>query len=200
MELNKYIFPLRKWWWLLVASTLIAAIFSSLSTLRQPKIYQARTTLMIGTTINNPNPSSNELFLGQQLAGAYADLANREIILNATKNALGMDQLPEYFARALPNTQLIEIAVNDTDPARAQTVANELAAQLILLSPISAQPEGQGRQEFIHERLNNLEAQIKETEAEIEKLQEELANTVSAQQIDDKQNQISSLQSKLSAM
>ena len=46
MELNKYIFPLRKWWWLLVASTLIATIFSTLSTLRQPKVYQARTTLI----------------------------------------------------------------------------------------------------------------------------------------------------------
>jgi succinoglycan biosynthesis transport protein ExoP len=200
MELNKYIFPLRKWWWLVVASTLIAAIFSSVSVLRQPKIYQARTTLMIGTTINNPNPSGNELFLGQQLAAAYADLANREIVLNATKNALGMNQLPEYIARALPNTQLIEITVNDIDPERAQTVANELAAQLILLSPISSQSEERGRQEFIHQRLNMLEAQIKETEAEIEKLQEELADTFSAQQIDEKQNQISSLQSKLATM
>jgi tyrosine-protein kinase len=200
MELNKYIFPLRKWWWLVVASTLIAAIFSSLSILRQPKIYQARTTLMIGTTINNPNPSGNELFLGQQLAAAYADLANREIVFNATKNALGMNQLPEYFARALPNTQLIEITVNDIDPERAQTVANELAAQLILLSPISAQSEDLGRQEFVHQRLNNLEAQIKETEAEIEKLQGELADTFSAQQITDKENQIASLQSKLSTM
>ena len=200
MELNKYIFPLRKWWWLVVASTLIAAIFSSLSILRQPTIYQARTTLMIGTTITNPNPSSNEFFLGQQLAAAYADLANREIVRNATKNALGMNQLPEYIAQALPNTQLIEIAVNDIDPERAQTVANELAAQMILLNPISAQSKEPGRQEFIHQRLNNLEAQIKETEAEIEKLQEELASAFSAQQINDRQNQISSLQSKLNTM
>ena len=186
MELNKYIFPLRKWWWLVVASTLIAAVFSSLSVLRQPKVYQARTTLMIGTTINNPNPSGNELFLGQQLAASYADLANREMLLNATRNALGMNQLPEYYAQALPNTQLIEIYVNDIDPQRAQTVANELAAQLILLSPISSQSEERGRQEFVHQRLNNLEAQIKETETEIEKLQEELANTFSAQQINEK--------------
>lgn len=200
MELNKYIFPLRKWWWLVVASTLIAAIFSSLSILRQPAVYQARTTLMIGTTINNPNPSGNELLLGQQLAAAYADLANREIVRNATKNALGMQQLPEYIAWALPNTQLIEITVNDVDPERAQAVANELAAQLILLSPVSGQSEERGRQDFVHQRLNNLEAQIQETEAEIEKLQEELANTFSAQQINDKQSQISSLQSKLSAM
>ena len=200
MELSKYIFPLRKWWWLVVGSTLIAAIFSSLSILRQPTIYQARTTLMIGTTITDPNPSSNELFLGQQLAAAYADLANREILLNATKNALGVDQLPEYIARAIPNTQLIEITVNDTDPGRAQTVANELAAQLILLSPISAQPEERARQEFINQQLNNLEVQIKETEAEIEKLQEELSTLISAQQINDTQDQIYALQSKLHTM
>jgi capsular exopolysaccharide synthesis family protein len=200
MELNKYIFPLRKWWWLVVASTLIAAIFSALSILRQPPIYQARTTLLIGTTINNPNPSSNELLLGQQLAAAYADLANREIVLNATRNALGIDQLPEHTARAIPNTQLIEIIVNDTNPQRAQIVANELGAQLILLSPISGQSEERGRQEFVHQRLNNLEAQIKETEAEIEKLQGELANTFSAQQINDKETQIASLQSKLNTM
>ena len=200
MELNKYIFPLRKWWWLVAASTLIAAIFSSLSVLRQPAIYQARTTLMIGTTITNPNPSSNELFLGQQLAAAYADLANREIVRNATRNSLGMNELPEYFAQALPNTQLIAITVNDTDPERAQTVANELAAQMIHLSPVSGQSDERVRQEFVRERLNSLEVQIQETEVEIEKLQEELANTFSAQQINNKQDQIASLQSKLSTM
>jgi non-specific protein-tyrosine kinase len=200
MELNKYIFPLRKWWWLVAASTLIAALFSSLSVLRQPTIYRAHTTLMIGTTINNPNPASNELMLGQQLAAAYADLANRELVRNATKNALGLDDLPEYIAQPLPNTQLIEIIVNDTDPARAQTVANELAAQLVLMSPTSPQPEDQGRQEFIHQRLNNLELQIQETEAEIANLQEELSTLISARQINDKQDQISSLQSKLNAM
>ena len=200
MELNRYLFPLRKWWWLLVASTLIAAIFSSLSVLRQPTLYQAHTTLMIGTTINDPNPSSNELSLGQQLAAAYADLANREIIRNATMNALGMQGLPEYIAQALPNTQLIQITVNDTDPERAQRVANELATQLILLSPMSAQSEERDRQEFIHERLNTLETQIKETESEIENLQQDLANAFSAQQINDIQDQIYSLQSKLTAM
>jgi succinoglycan biosynthesis transport protein ExoP len=200
MKLNKYIFPLRKWWWLLVGSTLIAAIFSSVSVLRQPTIYQARTTLMIGTTINNPNPSTNELSLGQQLASAYANLANRELVYDATKNALGMTRLPEYIASALPNTQLIEIVVNDSDPQRAQTVANHLAAQLMLLRPMSAQSEERDRQEFVHERLNSLEEQIRETEAEIEKLQGDLVDAFSAQQISDLQAQINSLQSKLGAM
>ena len=200
MELNKFIFPIRKWWWLVLASTVVAAIFSSLSVLRQPTIYQARTTLMIGTTITDPNPSNNEFILGQQLASAYADLVNREIVRNATMKTLNMDQLPEYFARAIPNTQLIEIAVTDVDPERAQIVANELAAQLVLLSPTSPQPEEQGRQEFINQQLDNLEIQIKETEDEIEKLQAELSTLISAQQINDMQDQIFALQSKLNTM
>jgi polysaccharide biosynthesis transport protein len=200
MELNKYIFPIRKWWWLVLASTVVATIFSSLSILRQPTIYQARATLMIGTTITDPNPSNNEFVLGQQLAATYADLANREIVRNATMNVLNMNQLPDYFARALPNTQLIEIAVTDVDPERAKIVANELAAQLVLLSPTSPQPENQERQEFIDQQLNNIEVQIQDTEGEIGKLQEELSTLISAQQINDTQEQIFALQSKLNTM
>ncbi|HSL29856.1 MAG TPA: polysaccharide biosynthesis tyrosine autokinase [Anaerolineales bacterium] len=200
MDLNKYIFPIRKWWWLLLTSTVVAIIFSSLSILRQPAVYQARTTLMIGTTINDPNPSNNEFILGQQLAATYADLANREIVRTATMEALNINRLPEYYARAIPNTQLLEIAVNDTNPERAQIVANELAAQLVVLSPTSPQPEDQARQEFINGQLNNLEVQIQETESEIERLQEELGSLISAQQISDTQDQISALQSKLNTM
>jgi capsular exopolysaccharide synthesis family protein len=48
--------------------------------------------------------------------------------------------------------------------------------------------------------LNSLEEQIRETEAEIEKLQGDLVDAFSAQQISDIQAQINSLQSKLGAM
>ena len=44
--------------------------------------------------------------------------------------ALGLAWLPEYTAKAVPNTPVVEISVTDTDPQRAQAVANELANQL----------------------------------------------------------------------
>ncbi len=200
MELNKYLFPLRKWWWLVLASTLLAATFSYLDIQRKPTIYQASTTLMIGTTITDPNPAYNEIVLSQQLAVAYAEIANRELVRDGAMHALNLSQLPKYIARAVPNTQLIQINVTDSNPERAQMVANELAAQLILQSPSSTQLEDQSRQDFINERLNSLEVQIKDTEAEIENLQEELGSMISSQQIDDTQTQISSLESKLSSM
>jgi polysaccharide biosynthesis transport protein len=196
MELNEYIAPLRKWWWLIVAATLVAAGASYAASLQQASIYQARTTLVIGRAIDNPNPSGNEFWLTQQLAQTYAEIAKMEPIRAATMTALGLTWLPEFTVRAVPNTQLIEISVSDTIPVRSQAVANELARQLILQSPTSSEQDEQSRQIFINEQLDDLEQKIRETEAEISAKQDELADAVSARQIADVQSQIAALENK----
>ena len=200
MEIEKYFIPLRRWWWLLLAATLLAAISSFLVTLGQPPIYQSRTTLLIGATSSDPNPTSNEFVLSSQLAAYYAEIAKREPIRNATMEVLGLQRLPEYLTSAVPNSQFVEIVVNDTVPARAQAVANELANQLTLLAPTSEQNVDQDRQEFVTQQLNTLEVQIEETQTAIEDLQGELGNLVSASQIAETQAQIGALQIKLTTM
>lgn len=197
MELKKYILPLRKWWWLLVVATLIAAVSSFLATLRQPPIYQTLTTLMIGQIITDPNPTGTEFTLSRQLANNYAEIANREPVRIATREALGLNWLPSYRATALPNGQFIEIAVTDTIPERAQAVANELARQLILRSPAGNQSDEQGRQAFIQAQLDNLQLQITETETEIQTLREALGEMDSARQISDTRTQITALEAKM---
>lgn len=197
MELRRYFFPLIRWWWLLLTATVVAALFSFLATTQQAPVYQASTTLMIGQVINNPNPDSNEFWLSQQLAETYADIANREKVREGTMQALGLTGLPQYEARALPNSQLIEIVVVDTVPARAQRVADELANQLIKLSPTGAQ-QTQAQQEFIADQLVNITKQVDDTTSEIARLQGELGGMDSARQIQDTQNQIAALQAKLS--
>ena len=89
MELKEYILPLRKWWWLIVAATLVATLSSLIATSRQAPIYQTRTTIMVGRAIENPNPNGSDFWLMQQLAGTYADIAKRAPVQNATKAALG---------------------------------------------------------------------------------------------------------------
>jgi capsular exopolysaccharide synthesis family protein len=200
MEIEKYFLPLRRWWWLLLAATVVAAVSSFLVTLGQPPIYQSRTTLLIGTTSTDPNPTTNEFILNSQLATYYADIANREPIRNATMEVLGLRRLPEYLASAVPNSQFVEIVVNDTEPARAQAVANELAHQLTLLSPTSEENVDQDRQEFVSQQLNTLQVQIEETQKAIEDLQGELGNLVSASQIADTNAQINALNTKLTTM
>jgi capsular exopolysaccharide synthesis family protein len=197
MELVKYFVPLRRWWWLLVTATLIAGGSSYLAMLRQPPIYQTLTTLMIGQVIADPNPTGAAFNLSRQLAENYAEIANREPVRIATKEALGLTWLPEYRAIALPTGQFIEIVVTDTVPERAQAVANELARQLILRSPTGNQTDEQDRQAFVQSQLDNLQGQITDTESELQDLRGVLGEMDSALQISDTRSQITALEAKL---
>jgi succinoglycan biosynthesis transport protein ExoP len=200
MVLRDYVTPLLKWWWLLVAATLLAAGSSYLAAQKQPAIYQTHATLMIGTVIQDPNPNFVDLPLAQQLAGSYADIGNREPLKLKTMQALGLSFLPDTLVRALANSNLIDVGVTDTDPQRAQVVANELANQLILISPGAAKSEDANRQQFVNEQLNSIQAQIHETDAEIQMLQQQLGDLNSASQIADIQVQITAQQNKLNAL
>lgn len=197
MELSKYFGVIRRWWWLLAASTVLAAVSSYIAVSQQPLTYEARTVLMLGRTIEDPNPSGTELGLSQQLAAIYADLANMRAVREETMAALGLEGLPGYRARALPNSQLIEIIVTDTNPERAQAVANELANQLILHSPTSPRPEDQEREAFVDEQLNSLQQNIEETEDQIQEKENELEAAFSARDIGNLEREIAVLEDKL---
>lgn len=200
MELKEYILPLRKWWWLIVAATLVATLSSLIATSRQAPIYQTRTTIMVGRAIENPNPNGSDFWLMQQLAGTYADIAKRAPVQDATKAALGLTWLPDYTVRVVPNTQLVEISVVDTSPPRARAVASELANQLILQTPMQSGSDMDQRQAFIKTQLDDLEVKIKDTQAEIARKQADLGNLFSARQIADTQTQIAALQAKLATL
>ena len=197
MDPNPYLRPLIKWWRLLAVTVVLAVVSSSVSAIFQPDEYISRTTLMTGSTILNPNPDFGQIQIAQTLATFYADMAKREPIQAATMQALGIDWLPEYDAKAVPNTQLVEILVTDTDPRRAQIIANELANQLILQSPAESQSETGQRQEFIAAQLSSLELQIQETEKEIEELQKTLTVMNSTSQIAKTEQDIKNLTEKL---
>lgn len=197
MELRAYIRPLIKWWWLILISTLVAGATSFFAVSQQPPVYQAKTTLLIGSAINNPNPDGNDFWLSQQLAQTYSDIAQRDIVRQSVMDELGLTWLPEFTAKPVANTQLLEIRVDDTSPERAMIVANELANQLIRRTPTNTNLEGDpGRQTFIVQQLDDLELKIQETSAEIIAKQSELAGLFSARQITDLQDQIRALEDK----
>lgn len=199
MDFREFYMPLLRWWKLILPATLIAALISLFASYQQPAVYRSQATLIIGTAIQDPNPEYYQFFSSQQLAATYADIADRKTVRDGVREALGLDWLPNYSVAAVPNTQLLEIVVLDTDPVRAQAVANALAEQLILQSPTN-RPEDQKRQGFINQRLDDLEIKIQETQSEIDSRQNELSNLTSARQIADMQNQISSLQTKLDTL
>ena len=57
MELRQYVNVVLKWWWLILITVVVAAISAYFGTRATPSTYLARTTLMVGSIIDNPNPS-----------------------------------------------------------------------------------------------------------------------------------------------
>jgi polysaccharide biosynthesis transport protein len=195
-ELFQYLQPLRRWWWLIVGAAAIAGLSAFLYLRSQPVIFQSRTTVMVGSPIENPNPGSDVLYMTQVLARIYADLAQRSTVRQATMEALGFeDWLPAYTVSALPDSQVIEISVTDVEPVRAQAVAKELVNQLVQLSP--AGQEEQERRNFVQGQLTSLERSIRNSEDERQRLEDELGKALSARDIRSIQDAIRALDDKL---
>jgi polysaccharide biosynthesis transport protein len=200
VELQELVQPLRRWWWLIALATLLALVSSFLYTSQQPATYRSTVTLMVGNAIQNLNPGNNEFTLTQQLADTYVDMVKRQPVQEGTRAALGINRLPEHYAYRIDRTQLFAITVADTDPARAQAVASELANQLILQSPAGTNQDHLQRQEFIRQQLNQIETGIVDTQNEIRNKQIELTQLFQARQIADTQAQIGALQGNLSTL
>lgn len=197
MELSDYLKTIWKWLWLIVLTTAVAAVFSYLAVRSQPPIYQAKTTLMVGQALQEAEPSQVDLYLAQTLAQTYTQIAQRRPVRQATMEALGLTWLPSYAVTLVAGTQLLEISVTDNDPQRAAAVADELGRQLIAQSPTSPRAEQDQRRAFVDRQLDDLQQNIDDTKAEIEKLRTALGEMYSAREIADTQTQIRVLQQKL---
>lgn len=203
MELRQYLSIAWKWMWLVVLAVSVAAIASFLASRAATPLYRTTTTMMVGRITQDPNPNSMNIYMGQQLALTYIQLVKREPVLKGAIESLGL-KLPwqalngQVSATAVPQTQLIEISVVDSDPYRAKVLADAIAQQLILQSPANPNIIGRDQLSFTQEQLNDLKEKILTTTDQAQQLRVELDQANSARQIQDLQSEINLLESKVS--
>jgi succinoglycan biosynthesis transport protein ExoP len=203
VELREYLTVIRKWLWLIVLSTAIAAIPSFMASRSAPPIYQTTTTIMVGQTIESPNPTSQDIWTAQSLAQTYVQLVKRQPILEGAINALGLGMNWRALAgkvsvSLVEGTQLLEIKVLDTDPQRAKAMADEIANQLILQSPTTPErAEREKHRAFVQQQIADLEAKIEAAQEQVAELEQSLTTAFSARQIQDTQAQIQALQAQI---
>ncbi|MGB6423377.1 MAG: polysaccharide biosynthesis tyrosine autokinase [Anaerolineales bacterium] len=203
MELRQYLHLIWKWIWLIAISVVIAASASYYASRSATPLYRTQATLMVGRAIEDPNPTSYELYTGQQLANTYIELVKREPVINGAIEQLGLDMdwrslAGRVSARLIPDTQLIEVSVIDTDPVRAKVLADTVAEQLVLQTPANTSDIGAEIAGFSQTQLNELKTKIENAQDEIllQKIELDAAN--SARQIDSLQNKINLLEAKIS--
>lgn len=188
----------RRWSWLLVLSVLIPTLVAGALVSRQPNFYRAKATLMVGTSLQTPDPDPWQLTIANNLANAYARLAREGPVTQAVIDRLGLDRSPTQLAsqittRVYPEAQLLEIQVVDQDPRLAAAVANAIAEELVRRSPVSQEEERQ-RREFIRAQLDDLEARIERLDEEITDLQRTLPELTSAAELEEARRRLEQLE------
>ncbi len=198
MELRRYFSVIKRWWWLLIVGVIIPTSISYHFLSKQPALYQAKVTLMVGTTLQQASPSESLMRTSATLAQAYTVLVKRRPITQAVIQRLNLERTPEELAKQItawisPEAQLLEITVTDTNPQAAALIANALADELIRQSPGSVE-ESRRQQAFVRAQLADLEVKITKVEGEIRELENALANLTSAAEIAEAQQRLSGLQ------
>lgn len=197
-EIHTYLKLITRWWWLLIISAIIPMVISYHFASQQPDLYQAKATLVVGTSIfQDPDPNRSEMDLSNTLAAAYAELVRQRPVTEAVIERLGLERAPEALAGQIGTSirsgaQLLEIQVIDTNPQAAALIANALADELIRRSPSSGQDPEQ--QDFIKNQLNELQIKVENINKQIEELSASLADLTSAAEIQDTQERIDALE------
>jgi len=198
MEIRKYLRLVTRWRWLLVVSVIIPMVASYYFASQQSELYQAKATIMVGTSLQNPDPELGQMSLSNTLAAAYAELVRQAPITEAVIERLGLERTPAQLAEqiataARSGAYLLEIWVTDTNPEAAALIANALADELMRRSPASGGSDPE-QQEFIRGQLEELRAKIGSVNQQIDDLAASLAELTSAAEIQDAQDRLAALE------
>lgn len=172
MDLRRQINIVRHWLWLIVLSVILASVAAYVISNSLPKVYEARTTLIVGQSLSSVDPNLNQILASQRLSQTFAQLATTTPVLGNVVNRLGLSIRPDelrnsVLASAQRDSTLLTIVASQGDPALAAAVANAVATELIAASPAV---QGQGQVE----NAQSLAEQLAGTLRQIAQAQEEL--------------------------
>ncbi len=203
MELRTYISIVIKWWWLFLICPIVAAVPAYWVGKSTIPVYRSTTTVMVGQVLEKTDPNSMDLYTSEKLAQTYGEIVRRQPVLEATVGALNLPmswmQLKGMVSvRLVENTQLMEITVTDMVPQRAQTIADELAHQLILQSPTSPEKAAADQhREFVQRQLEELQGKIDDGNARLAELDKEVTAAFSSEEAQKIQDQMTTLRSQV---
>jgi non-specific protein-tyrosine kinase len=91
-------------------------------------------------------------------------------VLQELITQLGLDKPPQIEVEIIPNTELIKIIVEDSDPVLTREAANALAAILVAKSQELYSGGGKTYSEILNEQLAQVNEELKQTRREYESL------------------------------
>ncbi len=133
MELINYLNILVRRRWVVILTMAFAVLVVAVGTLTSPPMYTASTTIRILTArAGGTDYVDYAIQYAERLAGTYVDIATSSPILEELGTVVS--PLPKISVEIIPNTELIQMSAESSDPALAQFAANKLAEILIVQS------------------------------------------------------------------
>lgn len=162
----------KRWLPLLVTSALLAAATGFFASNLQPKVYEARATLIVGQSQAGLGADYTQLLASQRLSTTYASIATHRPRLAAVISELNLDVSPEELAKrvvaeAPVDSTLVTITAQAPDADEAAGIANALSAELITASQ-GIQGSETDFQSSIESDLRATQAQVKSAQTQIE--------------------------------
>lgn len=162
---------LRRWWRLLFIGMVLSVAITAFFVSRAPQLYRARVALLAGSSLQSLRPEPSAIEASASLAHVYADLSRRPLIMQAVIDDLHLSRQPESLARQVtaqvrPDSQVLELAVVDTNPRAAQAIAGGIAEALIRATPASKE-DVQAELAFAAQQLDEVQRNINDLEAQL---------------------------------
>jgi capsular exopolysaccharide synthesis family protein len=202
MELKDLLVLYRRWFWLLIAGLVLGLVSGFAASKVQSPVYESSAKVLI--TRSRQQGSTDILSISdQQLVLTYLQLLKTKPVLDDVGSRLSVNVDKDNIkVDVIPNTQILQIQVQDQDPYQAAAIANELVQVLIEQNETlqagryTAYEKGLNTQVTqVQEQLKTLQSQI--TQIDQANIQDQLSQV--DQQIKDLQGEISTLEKDVAA-
>jgi len=171
MEIRNYIAILWRRKWVIAVTAVVTVAVAVVGTLMATPMYTASATLRVLTlSSGSVEWPSYDLGYTNRLMNTCVEIATSGPVLKELEQRLGLDESPQIEVEILPNTELMQIAVEDPNPILAAESANALAGILIAQSRELYTGGGKTAREILGEQLTQIDAELSQARREYEAL------------------------------
>jgi capsular exopolysaccharide synthesis family protein len=130
VELVRYFRIAKKWWWLILVGTCVAAGAGFAVSRMLPPVYRTSASLLVKV-------DASTVFTGEQLALTYKELLTKQPVIERVAQTFGLD--PRQVEKSVQvqliyETSLIQITAQASDPHLAAGLANGIIAAFMQIS------------------------------------------------------------------
>lgn len=186
MELRNYIIIFRRRKWAILITTAVTLLIVGMATLMMTPVYSSSATVRIAQ-LQDRSVDYFDLNYSTRLINTYVELVRGRPFIEETIQRLGLATNPEDLAESIhaesvPNTELLKITAESSNPSVATSIANTLGQLLVEEGVKLYSGQGMSAREILSGQLLAIESELAADREQLQALpSDETGETLSPQ-------------------